>query len=140
MRQILYVGGRFGNSISFWQENDPNPTRIVGFKQFDQRFSEGSVLFDLARNLMEDTIPLYYVHHIEWKPVPRDMFLAKISLIGRVYNLYKYSNDNLWFIGPCRELLKNLRHRLRMTSRFRIRKRIKLKKYIKTVEEIIRDD
>ena len=140
MKRIMYVGGGWGNSIDFWPEHEPNPTKIVGFKPWDQRFSEGSVLFDLAHNLHEDTIPLYYVHDIEWQRDPSDMFFAKVSLIGRVENRYKYSRDNLWFVRPCCQLLKKLEHKRRMTSCFKIRERKKLKKYIEALQEMIRDD
>jgi len=139
MKRIMYIGGGWGNSIYFWPEHEPNPAKIVGFKQWDLRFSEGSVLFDLAHNLHEDTIPLYYVHDIEWQRDPSDMFFAKISLIGRVENRYKYSRDNLWFVEPCRVLLNNLRDKRCKTSWFKFGKGKILKEYIKTLEEMIKD-
>lgn len=135
MKRIMYVGGGWGNVINMWGNDN---LRIFGFKPQWERFSEGSVLFDLAHNLMEDTIPLYYIYDVDWQNDPRDMFFAKIDLIGRIENLYKYHKDMFWFVQPCRILLYNLREKRSKLPWYKFSKRRKLKKYINTVEEMIK--
>ena len=133
----MYVGGGWGDAINMCGDNNQE---IYGFKPWNKRFSEGSVLFDLANNLMEDTIPLYYIHDINWKEDPRDMFFAKIDLIGRIANHYKYRRDMLWFVQPCSVLLYNLREKRSKLPWYKFSKRRELKKYIDTVNEMIKNN
>ena len=109
MKKIMYVGGSWGDAIYFLNPDDEVKTRIYGFKhRYYNGFAEGSVLFDLAYNQNEKTIPLYLIHGIEYKDDPHDMFFANIKLIGNVRNPRpakgEYGVD--WFKEPCRELLE----------------------------------
>ena len=106
MKQIMYVGGSWGDAIYFLNPQKEERDRIYGFK-FNTP-SNGSVLFDLAHNFENDTIPLFYVDGIECQNDPRDMFFADIKLIGNVRNPRPAKGDYGvdWFKEPCRELLE----------------------------------
>lgn len=108
MRRIMYVGGGWGDAIYFLNPERENKDRIYGFKF--KTPSNGSVLFDLANNEHNATIPLYYVDDIKCERDPRDMFCANIRLIGNVRNPKPANGDYKkdWFKEPCKELLEEL--------------------------------
>lgn len=106
MRHIMYVGGCWGNAIYFLNPEKEEKDRIYGFKF--KTPSNGSVLFDLAHNKGNDTIPLYYVDGIKCEDDPKDMFFADIKLIGNIRNPRPTNEDYGldWYIEPCKELLE----------------------------------
>ena len=68
----MYIGGTWGDYINF---QDNKKDRIYGFRPWNRRCSDGSVLFDLAGNKNNDTIPLYYVKNIRWQDDPNELQL-----------------------------------------------------------------
>lgn len=125
-KSIMYVGGTWGDAIYF---QNKEKTRVYGFKGRGNTFLDGSVLFDLANNKNNDTIPLYYISNIEWKDDPRDMFFADISLIGNVKNPCLEEYDNDWYKEPLKELIDQYEKQINDTWFFEFFKRSRLQKY-----------
>lgn len=105
-KRVMYVGGGWGDAIYFLNPDDEVKTRIYGFKhRWYNGFAEGSVLFDLAHNTYNDTIPLYLIKNIEYKDDPHDMFFADIELMGDVRNPKTDDYKPDWFMEPVKELI-----------------------------------
>ena len=133
-KKVMYIGGSWGDAIYFFDR--VNKTRIYGFKDpWFNGFAEGSVLFDLANNKNNDTIPLYYISDIQYEDDPKDMFFAYIDLIGNVENPKgEYAVD--WYKPYIDKVKENLIKKKNETSFFNFSERRKLKKFIRTLEEM----
>lgn len=130
----MYVGGGWGDAIYIF--NDEN-TRIYGFKDpWRRRVVEGSVLFNLADNRYNDTIPLYYVSNVEYKDDPKDMFFADIELIGNVENPKTEDYEPNWYKPYIDKVEKELVEKRDKTNFFNFGERVKLKKFIETLNEM----
>ena len=129
----MYLGGSWGNAIYFWNDEK---TRIYGFKDpYRNSFAEGSVMFDLANNQHNDTIPLYYISNIKYEDDPKDMFFADISLIGNVENPKNdYPND--WFKGHLNDLYEKYKKEHDETSVLKFKERKRLKVFMDTLKEM----
>ena len=129
----MYIGGGWGNAIYFW---DKEKTRIYGFKK--DNFEEGSVLFDLANNKYNETIPLYLITNIEYEYDPSDMFFADISLIGNVENYIKGVGEYPinWFKGHLTDIREDYENTYKQTSIFKFKERRRLRTLINTLNEL----
>ena len=129
----MYIGGSWGNSIYYANKEK---TEIYGFKdRLYNSFSEGSVLFDLANNKDNDTIPLYYISNINYKDNCRDMFFADISLIGYVENPKPKGEYEInWFKGRLGKLRDEYLKEYEKTGFLKFKKRKLIKEFIKTLE------
>lgn len=132
-KRIMYIGGSWGNAIYFL---DDDKSRIYGFKdRYNNSFAEGSVLFDLANHIHEDTIPLYYISNIEYADDPRDMFFADTTLIGNVENP-KDDYPLTWFKNGLGKLRDEYRHQLELTSPFKFKQKAWIKEILKTLDDM----
>ena len=130
MKYIMYIGGTWGDYINF---QDNKKDRIYGFRPWNRRCSDGSVLFDLAGNRNNDTIPLYYVKNIRWQDDPNDMFFADIELIGNVDNP-KNGYGDCWYAQGVEKLQEQLKEELCSMGIFNLKRKSKLREYIRTLQ------
>lgn len=134
-KRIMYLGGGWGDAIYYFNEEK---TRIYGFKNRGNTFSEGSVLFDLANHKNDKKIPLYYISNVEWQEDPSDMFFADIDLIGGVENLSRGFGeyDENWYKETLYKLINEYKEKAKNVGFFEFRKKRKIRKYIETMEEM----
>lgn len=133
-KHVKYIGGVWGNSISYFNDSR---TRITGFSK--SGFDEGSVLFDLANSKDKEFVPLYYISNIEWMWNNSSQFFANITLIGYVKNVYnERNNGDFWYEYALKPLIEELKGKLSNTSVFAFKKRAQLKKFIETLKLMLK--
>ena len=137
-KRVMYVGGTWGNAIYFIDKEKRE--RIYGFKDpYHHSFAEGSVLFDLANYINEDTVPLYLIRNIDRKEDPSDMFFADITLIGNVKNPKPTTYEDDWYVEPCKELYNHYKKEAENIPFYKFKKRKENKIMVETLKGLTKD-